>query len=275
MRSRHLPRGKYYSVSAALIALAALLAIGTRASAATLIEGQLWFTPPVNTAGSGHTTAKLTQDWHSSKLSGDPDAVGSCTPGSKSFPSYCTALDWNDGSGAVGDPAYFRAFGIWTGTGSSAGYATADISAQLTTPCGSGTKTDPSVTIHYVTITIRNAVGTAIGKLVFQHMKPTVSHVTLSFGSSTSPYFNNVQIGTLTSDTGANGVTNSNCWSAPHLHEDDAHDATTNDSQWSWDTARTGNGYTFQGNAGKTWAVNSKASWTRMIIWYQGCASCS
>jgi len=275
MRFRHLPRANYYSVSAALIALASLLAIGARASASTLIQGQLWFTPPVNTAAdSSHNGAVLTQDWHSSKLSGDPDAVGACTPGSKSFPSYCTALDWNDGSGAVGDPAYFRAFGVWTGTGSSTGYATADVSAQQTTTCGSGTSSDPRVTIHYMTITIKNAVGIAIGKLVFQHVKPTVSHVTLSFGSSSAPYFNNVQIGTLTSDVGTSGVKNTNCWTGPHLHEDDAHDATTNDSQWSWDTAKTANGYAFQGNAGKTWLVNYRANWTRLITWFQGCASC-
>jgi len=242
---------------ASALALAACMfaAVPAHALGTPHITADLYFQPPAGSATST-STATLQQDWHSSRLSGDPDAIGSCTPGSANFPSYCSALDWNKGTGAVGDPVYLRAYGVWSSAGSSSTWASAVVSAQKTTTCGSS----PTITIHYVTIQIKNNSGTVIGTLVFQHVKPTVSTVKLTV--STSPgTLNNIQIGTMTSDVSSTGTKNTGCWSGAHVHEDDLHDSATNDAQWSWNTSK------FQGKAGTAFHTTDGNNWTRFITW--------
>jgi hypothetical protein len=232
-------------------------ALPAQASGTPHITGILYFMPPANSATST-STARLQQDWHSSRLSGDPNAVGTCTPGSSYFPSYCSALDWNKGTGAVGDPVYLRLFGVWSNAGSSSSFTSAVVSAQKTTTCGSG----PTITIHYVTVQIKNSSGSVVGTLVFQHVKPSATTVKLTVAPSPG-YFNNVQIGTMTSDVSSTGTMNTGCWTGAHVHEDDLHDGATNDSQWFWNTSR------FQGKAGTAFRVeDSSNNWTRGLTWW-------
>lgn len=230
------------------LALAMLLGwvVGALAqpSAAAEDTWELWFLPPAQTVNSSvHSdTAKLTGDWHASTLSGDPNRDRDCTPGEYGW-ATCSALDWNDGSGAVGDPAYFRAFGyletdsVWGGA-----------LVRLTTG------TSGCATYLRATMTAL-ATGAVVGEMVYQHIEkdPNLDIFMLAF-SSGEPWgwLNDQALGTLKQDGSA-------CWQGPHVHEDD--DARVAEYNWRiWNTG-------YSGQAGRRFEVDAPSSFTRELAW--------
>ncbi|MBI4728120.1 MAG: hypothetical protein HY775_01250 [Acidobacteria bacterium] len=214
-------------------------------SAAAEDTWELWFLPPARPVNSSaHSdTAKLTGDWHASTLSGDPNRNRDCVPSEYGW-ATCSALDWNDGSGAVGDPAYFRAFGY---------LETGDITwpgalVRLTSGT-SGCATYLRATITAV------ATGAVVGEMVYQHVEkdPSLSGFVLGFSNGGLwGRLNDQALGTLKKDGSA-------CWGGPHVHEDD--DARVAAYNWKfWN-------YSYSEQAGNRFEVDVPQSWTRWLAW--------
>lgn len=135
----------------------------------------LWMQPPARAASSSSHTdkANLTNLWHSSSLE-----------------QTSRALDWNDGTPAAGETAWFRGYGVYNLQGTSI-QARGEPTESLSN-CGQGS-------VHWVRVAIRDvSTGLVKGYMSYQHI--TLSS-TLTFGiifnNTPAGYFNNRALGTM------------------------------------------------------------------------------
>jgi hypothetical protein len=226
------------------LALSSMMTAGLNAAPAYASHHvDLWIGPPAAVrSSSAHTDkAKLTNDWHRSVLSGDT-VTNPCSPQAD---GQCTALDWNDGSGANGDPVYFRAWG-YGDAGSVDGRASASLTAG-TAGCG-------SATVRWVKLYIKNLGGSTVGIMVYQHIDRSATSFYIQNGGGV---YTNKLIGYQRSDSAAG----SSCWTGYHVHEDDYKDG----AFYAWNTNL---------RQGTSYEVDNSNNWTRKIRFFYGCHQC-
>lgn len=193
--------------------------------------------PPAS-HGSGTVRAKLTDDWHCSRVSGDScpsSRARTCTPGAYGH-SSCSALDWNRGSPVIGENVYFRALG-------------------RASPRAHVVQARPSAymqTCHVVQVQIADG-GEAIGSLRYQHISRLADPFEVALGDD-EDLLNETLIGETVNEARlAPGCP----WSGSHVHEDDS--AARAWKAWNADRYRR--------RAGSRFDVRAPGNWIRTLSW--------